>query len=98
MQFLQERAHAGFANVFDNSGPMRAPWQLKLAVHIPGIQRIVGRAIGIGLRPEHIGSSKPKRATNRAWIVAGCSIAAGLALLTAKGGFPRPAGARNRNV
>ncbi|MBV9084687.1 MAG: FAD-dependent oxidoreductase [Acidobacteriaceae bacterium] len=98
VQFLQERAHAGFANVFDNSGPMRAPWQLKLAVHIPGIQRIVGRAIGIGLRPEHIGSSKPKRATNRAWIVAGCSIAAGLALLTAKGGFPRPAGARNRNV
>jgi len=40
--------------VFENHGPIRAPWQLKAVVRIPRIQRAVGYAIGIGMRPEHV--------------------------------------------
>jgi hypothetical protein len=40
--------------VFANPGPIQAPWQLKMAVRIPGIQRAVGYAVGIGVRPEHV--------------------------------------------
>jgi 2-polyprenyl-6-methoxyphenol hydroxylase-like FAD-dependent oxidoreductase len=53
-QRIQATAHAGFARIFRNSGPIRAPWQVKLAVHLPGIQRLLGRAVGVGVRPEHI--------------------------------------------
>jgi 2-polyprenyl-6-methoxyphenol hydroxylase-like FAD-dependent oxidoreductase len=56
-QFVQMGIHAGFARVFQNPGPLKAPWQLKLAVRIPGIQHVLGRAVGMGARPEHI--SKP---------------------------------------
>jgi 2-polyprenyl-6-methoxyphenol hydroxylase-like FAD-dependent oxidoreductase len=57
-QFMQVQAHQTFARVFANPGPLRAPWQLKLALQVPGIQRVLGRAIGIGIRPEHVA---PKR-------------------------------------
>jgi len=53
-QAFQLAAHRGFARIFENSGPIQAPWQLKTAVRIPGIQRAVGYAIGIGVRPEHV--------------------------------------------
>jgi hypothetical protein len=46
--------HAGFARVFQNPGPAKAPWQLKVAVRIPGVQRLLGRAVGMGARPERI--------------------------------------------
>ena len=53
-QAVQLAAHRGIARVFENPGPIEAPWQLKAAVRIPGIQRAVGYAVGIGVRPEHI--------------------------------------------
>jgi len=49
-QAIQLFAHRGFARVFENPGPIRAPWQLKTAMKIPGIHR----AVGIGARPEHV--------------------------------------------
>jgi 2-polyprenyl-6-methoxyphenol hydroxylase-like FAD-dependent oxidoreductase len=58
-QRAQAMAHKGLAHIFDNPGPAQAPWQLKLVVHIPGIQRLLGRAVGMGVRPEHI-QLKPK--------------------------------------
>ena len=63
-QFVQMGIHAGFARVFQNPGPARAPWQLKVAVRIPGIQRLLGRAVGMGARPERIEtceSPRPRR-------------------------------------
>jgi 2-polyprenyl-6-methoxyphenol hydroxylase-like FAD-dependent oxidoreductase len=63
-QFMQVQAHQTFARVFENPGPLRAPWQLKLAVQVPGIQRVLGRAIGIGIRPEHV-APKSQRPTLR---------------------------------
>jgi 2-polyprenyl-6-methoxyphenol hydroxylase-like FAD-dependent oxidoreductase len=53
-QAIQLQAHRGLARVFENPGPIRAPWQVKVAVRIPGIQRVVGYAVGIGVRPEHV--------------------------------------------
>ncbi|HTV06126.1 MAG TPA: FAD-dependent oxidoreductase [Acidobacteriaceae bacterium] len=54
-QRFQVAAHHGLESViFSDPGPFHAPWQLKFAVHIPGIQRLVARGIGMGVRPEHI--------------------------------------------
>jgi len=58
-QAAQLAAHRGLARVFENPGPMQAPWQVKAAVHIPGIQRAVGYAVGIGVRPEHVREGVP---------------------------------------
>jgi 2-polyprenyl-6-methoxyphenol hydroxylase-like FAD-dependent oxidoreductase len=62
-QAFQLSAHRGFARVFENPGPIRAPWQLKVALKIPGIRRAVGYAVGIGARPEHV--HEAPRATPR---------------------------------
>lgn len=54
-QRIQAAAHLGMESViFSDPGPLHAPWQLKVAVHIPGIQRLLARGIGIGIRPEHV--------------------------------------------
>ena len=49
-QAAQANAHKVFAQLFRNSGPVRAPWQLKAAVRIPGITHVMGRVVGIGVR------------------------------------------------
>jgi len=53
-QRLQLNAHKVFENVFKNTGPMKAPWQLKVAARVPGLQRLMARIIGVGIRPERI--------------------------------------------
>jgi 2-polyprenyl-6-methoxyphenol hydroxylase-like FAD-dependent oxidoreductase len=53
-QRIQITAHKGMERVFQNPGPAKAPWQFKAAVRVPGIQRLLGRIVGIGVRPEHI--------------------------------------------
>jgi 2-polyprenyl-6-methoxyphenol hydroxylase-like FAD-dependent oxidoreductase len=53
-QAAQVNIHKAFARVFENTGPVRAPSLLKLAVRIPGIQRALGYVVGIGVRPEHV--------------------------------------------
>jgi 2-polyprenyl-6-methoxyphenol hydroxylase-like FAD-dependent oxidoreductase len=53
-QRIQIAAHKGLATIFENPGPARAPWQLRLVIHIPGIQRLLARVVGMGVRPEHV--------------------------------------------
>jgi 2-polyprenyl-6-methoxyphenol hydroxylase-like FAD-dependent oxidoreductase len=53
-QAIQIFAHRGLARVFENSGPIQAPWQVKVGSRIPGIHRAIGYAVGIGMRPEHM--------------------------------------------
>ena len=53
-QWVQARAHKVFDRLFRNPGPVKPPWQLKLATRIPGVQRLLARAVGMGVRPEHI--------------------------------------------
>src|SRR5271169_2988799 len=59
-QRVQVFAHSVLQRVFENPGPAKAPWQLKVAVQIPGIQHVFARVVGMGVRPEHIkGTRKP---------------------------------------
>ena len=59
-QAMQVNAHRGFQYVFDHPGPLRAPWPFKVAVSIPGLQHVVARVVGIGVRPEHIRDRRPR--------------------------------------
>jgi 2-polyprenyl-6-methoxyphenol hydroxylase-like FAD-dependent oxidoreductase len=53
-QAIQLFAHRGIARVFENPGPIHAPWQMKAVQRIPGIHRALGYAVGVGARPEHV--------------------------------------------
>ena len=83
-QAVQLAAHRGLARASENPGPIKAPWQLKVVVRIPGIQRAVGYAVGIGLRPEHVREeARPRPWRNRAATAAfaALGIAAGAAAI-----------------
>lgn len=84
-QAFQLAAHRGIARVFENQGPIQPPWQLKAAVRIPGIQRAVGYAVGVGFRPEHVRnqSSAPCKCSRVSGaVLAGIGLAAaGTALI-----------------
>jgi 2-polyprenyl-6-methoxyphenol hydroxylase-like FAD-dependent oxidoreductase len=54
IQKFQVGIHRRMANIFDHPGPLKAPWQLKAIMRLPGLQRLVGRMVGIGVRPEHV--------------------------------------------
>ena len=78
-QAVQLFAHRGFARVFENPGPVRAPWQLKAAMKIPGIHRALGYAVGIGARPEHVregARARPLHLRMPTAVLAGIGIAA----------------------
>jgi 2-polyprenyl-6-methoxyphenol hydroxylase-like FAD-dependent oxidoreductase len=53
-QWLQVNAHKNFEYIFRHPGPIHAPWQLRTVVRIPGLQRAMGRVIGMGVLPEHV--------------------------------------------
>jgi 2-polyprenyl-6-methoxyphenol hydroxylase-like FAD-dependent oxidoreductase len=79
-QRLQVNAHKVFEHVFRNPGPVTAPWQFKAGVRVPGIQRVVARIIGIGVRPEHIPDIRrpspfERRIGNAAAVCAGVAAA-----------------------
>jgi len=78
-QAIQLLAHCGFARVFENPGPIRAPWQLKAAMKIPGVHRAVGYAVGIGALPEHVreeARGRARRVRIPTAVFAGIGIAA----------------------
>ena len=82
-QAAQANAHKLFAQLFRNIGPVKAPWQLKAAVRIPGITHVIGRAVGIGVRPEHIKDARrsPSYRNRRAAKIAlGLGMAAGFVI------------------
>ncbi len=84
-QFLQVNAHKAFARIFQNTGEVRAPWQLRVAVTIPGVQRALGRVIGMGVRPEHLHDARRTRMEKRGIVkriaAAGIIAAAGVAAM-----------------
>ena len=78
-QQMQVFAHSLLERVFQNTGPARAPWQLKAVFQIPGIQRVTARTIGMGVRPEHIKGARTsanRRAIFITSIVVGVGVAA----------------------
>jgi 2-polyprenyl-6-methoxyphenol hydroxylase-like FAD-dependent oxidoreductase len=78
-QEVQLLAHRGFARVFENPGPLRAPWQAKIATQIPGIHRALGYAVGIGARPEHVRERKSRRMPMLKVMFVGVGVAAAIA-------------------
>jgi 2-polyprenyl-6-methoxyphenol hydroxylase-like FAD-dependent oxidoreductase len=86
-QFLQVNAHKGLQTVFRNPGPAKAPWQLKVAVNIPGVQHVMARVVGLGVRPEHIRGARKQAACNGQLlkkIAVGAGLLAGGIVLTAR--------------
>jgi 2-polyprenyl-6-methoxyphenol hydroxylase-like FAD-dependent oxidoreductase len=77
-QAVQVQAHKGFSWVFRNPGPIKAPWLFKAAVQVPGIHHVLAYAIGIGVRPEHVGSVKRPARRKRSWIALAIGVTAGL--------------------
>jgi 2-polyprenyl-6-methoxyphenol hydroxylase-like FAD-dependent oxidoreductase len=78
-QMLQVNAHKLFELVFQNPGPVKAPWQLKAVAEIPGRAWVMGYVIGIGVRPEHVaGERYPK------WSLKTTAVRAGALLGAAK--------------
>jgi 2-polyprenyl-6-methoxyphenol hydroxylase-like FAD-dependent oxidoreductase len=61
--FVQKRV---IRNVLGASQPLSVPWQLKLVDRWPWLQRIPARIVGVGFRPEHIGSKLRKVPASRA--------------------------------
>jgi 2-polyprenyl-6-methoxyphenol hydroxylase-like FAD-dependent oxidoreductase len=59
-QGIQARAHRGFEYVFQHPGPIKAPWQLKVVTRIPGLPHVLGRVVGLGVRPEHVGAEQSR--------------------------------------
>ncbi len=79
-QRIQVFAHKGMQKIFEKPGPAVPPWQLKAAVHIPGMQRLIARVIGMGVRPEHVRNPDVRPVVNRS---AARRLALGLGLVTA---------------
>ena len=78
-QQLQVFAHMGLQRVFQNPGPAKAPWQLKVAVQLPGIQHVIARVVGIGVRPEHIKGARERSGFCLKNIAVGVGVAVGAA-------------------
>jgi 2-polyprenyl-6-methoxyphenol hydroxylase-like FAD-dependent oxidoreductase len=64
-QRLQATAHKGLQQIFKNPGPLKAPLAFKIAVNLPGVQQVMARLIGVGVRPEHIADSPIYRAAKK---------------------------------
>ena len=79
-QALQLLAHKGFSKVFENPGPTKAPWQLKLALRFPGAHRALGYAVGIGVRPEHPRIAARPAGRNRPLFLLAVGIGVGAAI------------------
>jgi 2-polyprenyl-6-methoxyphenol hydroxylase-like FAD-dependent oxidoreductase len=78
-QSVQVAIHRGFARIFDNPGPLKAPWQFKLALRIPGIHRVLGYAVGIGVRPEHVRNGRHSAPLGRSLLTIGIGVVVGAA-------------------
>ncbi|HMG03588.1 MAG TPA: FAD-dependent monooxygenase, partial [Edaphobacter sp.] len=53
-QAVQVFAHSILNRVFQNPGQVHAPWIFRFIVNLPGFKYLTGRAIGMGIQPEHI--------------------------------------------
>ena len=72
--------HRLIAGVFQNPGPLKAPGTLKIVTRVPGLHRVLGRAVGIGVRPEHVQGARPAPARKGAAAAIVAGVAAGVAV------------------
>jgi hypothetical protein len=84
---MQVNAHKALRHIFQNPGPAKAPWQLKAAVRIPGLQHATARMVGLGVRPEHIRGARKQPACDGHYIkrlAVGVGLVAAGAVLAAR--------------
>ena len=62
VQSLQAKAHNASLNFLGRPVKAKAPWQMRAVFRIPGLERIMARGIGLGVRPEHIHTQLDKTA------------------------------------
>jgi 2-polyprenyl-6-methoxyphenol hydroxylase-like FAD-dependent oxidoreductase len=77
-QQVQVLAHRGFERVFQSEGPMSPPWQLKVVARVPGLQRVMGHLVGVGIRPEHVDGAA--RSQGQEWSLRKVAVHAGALL------------------
>jgi 2-polyprenyl-6-methoxyphenol hydroxylase-like FAD-dependent oxidoreductase len=82
-QMLQVSAHRGFARVFETSGPLEAPWQLKMLADIPGRPWLMGYVVGVGVRPEHVNEMRREWSLRKVAVSAGALLGAVVATVRA---------------
>ena len=80
-QRMQVFAHSMLQRVFESPGPAKAPWQLKAVFSIPGIQHVLARAVGMGVRPEHIKGARQPSGICLKNVAVGVGVAMGVAAL-----------------
>lgn len=73
-QLFQVNAHKGLSWVFSHPGQLQTPPTLvRSLVKIPGLSHVTARALGIGVRPEHIAGPAPS--TKLVWLAAAAVVA-----------------------
>jgi 2-polyprenyl-6-methoxyphenol hydroxylase-like FAD-dependent oxidoreductase len=82
-QMLQVSAHKAFERVFETSGPIEAPWQLKVVADIPGRRWVMGYVVGVGVRPEHVTERHREWSIRKAAVSAGALLGAVVATVRA---------------
>ncbi len=80
-QMMQVNAHKLFERIFESNGPIKAPWQLRAVVQVPGVQRVMGRVVGMGARPEHVGRASQPWSLRRVALHAGALLGAAVATI-----------------
>jgi 2-polyprenyl-6-methoxyphenol hydroxylase-like FAD-dependent oxidoreductase len=75
-QRIQVLAHRGFERIFQTEGPLSPPWQLRAIAHVPGLQRVMGHVVGVGIRPEHVAGAR-KGAWDMPWSLRKVAVHAG---------------------
>ncbi len=78
-QAVQVQVHKAFAYVFENAGPLRAPRALRVVSQLPGVHRLLGYMVGIGVRPEHVQPSPSERPASA--VVIGTAVGKALGAL-----------------
>jgi 2-polyprenyl-6-methoxyphenol hydroxylase-like FAD-dependent oxidoreductase len=86
-QGIQMLAHRGLNYAFRNPGqPIEAPWQAKAVLGIPGVNSVLGYAVGMGVKPEHV-QHKPRVRLVRRIAVPAALAAVGMAATVAAVGW-----------
>jgi 2-polyprenyl-6-methoxyphenol hydroxylase-like FAD-dependent oxidoreductase len=62
VQSLQAKAHNASLNFLGRPIKAKAPWQMRAFFRIPGLERMMARGVGLGVRPEHIHTQLDKTA------------------------------------
>lgn len=91
IQGLQLNVHNAFARVFENTGPLQAPLAMRVITRTPGVHRLLGYVVGVGIRREHVRDLQTGRPRSAARIAVGVAVGVAVAIAVMRT-FQRPRG------